>query len=196
MDNRVIGLWYNLSRVVEIAKAGNFTVNVCLSPEYENGFDDYKTIKDFYKGFFEGFVSDGDLIVTIDKPDNYNIKYKPESKNDIQRRIDKGLKCIITDTTISTASQKLLERATDKLSLSFDCVEKVKKIALVIAKLSYAKQINIEHVAEAIQYRAREDKAINAEDESVNFGTKIRIKYGEVNPLDAKEAIAYLGQFV
>jgi magnesium chelatase family protein len=58
--------------------------------------------------------------------------------------------------TLSSSAEKLLERAIDELSFSARAYSKVLKVARTIADLSNSEVIEVEHLAEAVQYRSLE----------------------------------------
>jgi magnesium chelatase family protein len=58
--------------------------------------------------------------------------------------------------TLSSSAEKLLERAIDELSFSARAYSKVLKVARTIADLSDSEVIEVEHLAEAVQYRSLE----------------------------------------
>ncbi len=58
--------------------------------------------------------------------------------------------------TLSSSAEKLLDRAIDELSFSARAYSKVLKVARTIADLSNSEIIEVEHVAEAVQYRSLE----------------------------------------
>ena len=45
----LVGLWANLSRAYEMALLGKFSIQIIFDKEYIQGFDDYESIKSFYK---------------------------------------------------------------------------------------------------------------------------------------------------
>jgi magnesium chelatase family protein len=60
---------------------------------------------------------------------------------------------IKTHCNIDDASRRLLESAIDKLGLSARAFNRVLKIARTIADLEGEKDIQVDHISEAIQYR-------------------------------------------
>ena len=60
---------------------------------------------------------------------------------------------IKTHCRIDAASRRLLESAIDKLGLSARAFNRVLKIARTIADLEGEKNILVDHISEAIQYR-------------------------------------------
>jgi plasmid rolling circle replication initiator protein Rep len=114
----LVGLWCNLFRGIEIAKTGNYSVSVYFDQEYKNGFDDYKSIKDFCKGWFENFVSDGDIKIEITKPYSYEQKGKWETLEDISARIEKTLKFPKPELKLCDTCETLLKTLIYRLDLS------------------------------------------------------------------------------
>jgi hypothetical protein len=190
-------LWVTLSRAIEIAKVGNFTVTVYWQSEYANGFEDYGIIKNYYKGYFEGFVADGDIWVEIVEPENYEAR-AGLTLADRQVRVDTAL-ANEKPTTIHNAGNTLLKHAIDKLELSAKDITVVKNRASVIAQIDGEKQIKPEDIAEAIQYSKKviiNTDVIGELPNSKFFGSKITVDIGDIAQDDAKAAIEYLSQFI
>ena len=193
----IIGLWCNLFRAVEIAKTGGYSVSIHFDQEYKNGFDDYKIIKDFCKGWFDNFVSDGDLKIEIVKPHSYERKGKWETLEDISARIEKSLQFQKPELKLCDASESLLKTATQRLDLSLSQVEKIKQVAITIAQMDLSKTIQAQHIAESIQYSfVYNDTGYNAESKSKMFGDMIQIKLGEIDSDTIKSAIEYLNRLL
>ena len=193
----IIGLWCNLFRAVEIAKTGGYSVSIHFDQEYKNGFDDYKIIKDFCKGWFDNFVSDGDLKIEIVKPHSYERKGKWETLEDISARIEKSLQFQKPELKLCDASESLLKTATQRLDLSLSQVEKIKQVAITIAQMDLSKTIQAQHIDESIQYSfVYNDTGYNAESKSKMFGDMIQIKLGEIDSDTIKSAIEYLNRLL
>lgn len=189
----LIGLWIGLFRALEIAKIGGYSVSVHLTKDYREGFEDYQAIKDFCKGWFENFKSEGDINVEISKPDNYEVERRFETLSDISKRIESSWKFERPEITLCSSSQSLLKTACDRLGLSLKQIEKIKSVSATIAQGALSDRIRIEHVAESIQYSfIHADSGYCAESESKKFGEMITIKLGKVNKEDTQAAIAYL----
>jgi hypothetical protein len=190
----LIGLWCNLFRAIEIAKSGNFSISIYMDKDYKEGFDDYEMIKTFCKGWFENFVIDGDLKIEISKPYLYEGNKNCETIQNIADRIEKALLHKKPEIILDSVSQPLLKVATEKIGLSLKQVEKIKEISAIIAQLDLRDNIEVIHVAEAIQY-SHVNSDINLENKSLYFGDMINIKIGEIYPEDALKAIEYLMDF-
>lgn len=67
-----------------------------------------------------------------------------------------GMREIKKFCTLSSSAEKLLERAIEELSFSARAYSKVLKVARTIADLSDSQFIEVEHLAEAVQYRSLE----------------------------------------
>lgn len=122
----LVGLWPNLFRAIEVAKTGEYSVTIYLDQEYKSGFDDYNSIKLFCKKWFCNFVSDGDIKITIVKPQSYNQKCKCETLEDISLRIKKSLQFTKPELKLDNSSISLIENAIKHLDLSLLQVEKNK----------------------------------------------------------------------
>jgi len=186
----LVGLWVNLSRACEIALLGKFSIRIIFDPEYKEGFDDYKSIKEFYKDV--NFNRNGDLIVEIYKPD-YSRREGYDSLEHIIARAHTAEKNVRPIIFNNDSCDLLLKHATAKLNFSLSEEGKVIGIASVIAQLDKSTSIRIEHLAEAIQYKAYNDEArINPDIETISFGDGIEISLFELYDLDIDNAIKYL----
>lgn len=189
----IVSLWCNLFRAIEIAKTGGYSISIHFDQDYKNGFDDYKSIKSFCKGWFDDFVSDGDMKIKIVKPQSYDRKGKLETLEDISTRVEKYLQFQEPEIKLHTSSEYLLKTATQKLDLSLLQVEKIKQIAVTIAQMDFSKTVKLQHIAESIQYSfVYNDIGYNAESEYKMFGDMIQIKLGEIDSDIIKSAIEYL----
>jgi len=189
----IVGLWCNLFRAIEIAKTGGYSISIHFDQDYKNGFDDYKSIKAFCKGWFDNFVPDGDMKIEIVKPQSYERKGKWETLDDISLRIEKSLQFQKPELKLCDSSETLLKTATQRLDLSLSQIEKIKQIAVTITQMDFSKTIQAQHIAESIQYSfVYNDTGYNAESESKMFGDMIQIKLGEIDSDTIKSAIDYL----
>jgi len=189
----IVSLWCGLFRAIEVAKTGDHSISVNFDQNYKNGFDDYKSIKSFCKGWFDNFVSDGDIKIEIVKPQSYERKGKGETLEDISTRVEKSLQFQKPELKLCDSSETLLKTATQRLDLSLSQVEKIKQIAATISQMDFSKTIQAHHIAESIQYSlVHNDTVYNAEHESKMFGDMIQIKLGEIDSDTIKSAIDYL----
>ena len=185
----LVGLWCNLFRAIEIAKTGGYSISVHFDQEYKNGFDDYLSIKNFCEGWFDNFVSDGDMKIEIVKPQSYERKGKWETLECISNRIEKTLQFQTPELKLCDSSEILLKTATQRLDLSLSQVEKIKQIAITIAQMDFSKTIQAQHIAESIQYSfVYNDTGYNAESKSKMFGDMIQVKLGEIDESSIKSA--------
>ena len=190
----IIGLFVALSRAIEIAKLGNHTVSVCFDDDYKEGFDDYESIKNFYSGWFDSFVENGDIKIELFKPQDYEQNRQCETIIDIQKRIDKALLHKKPEIKLCNASQQLLKTAIGRIGLSLSQVEKIKEVAQTIAQLDLSDKIMAWHIAEAIQYSYNfdDDKKLNAEKKSIVFGGMIEVRMCFIDNETINAAIEYL----
>ena len=187
----LVGIWSNLFRAIEIAKTGGYSISVYFDKDYKNGFEDYKSIKDFCKGWFENFSPNGDIKVEMHKPHSYERKGKWETLENISNRIEKSLIFPKPELILCNSCETLLKVATERLDLSLSQVEKIKEIGSIIAQMDLSKTITASHIAESIQYSFTYSD-YNAESQSKMFGDMIQIKLGEINKNDIESAIEYL----
>lgn len=113
-------------------------------------------------------ISYSDLRSNVKVESSSDIKKRVEKAREIQRERYKGTG-IYTNSQMTNAmikkycvidaeSDKLLESAFDKLSLSARASTRILKVARTIADLAGEENIKIEHIAEAIQYRSLDRK--------------------------------------
>lgn len=195
----LVPLFPNLFRALEIAKVGGFFVSVYLvDTDYSSGFDDYKTIKAFCKGWFDCFSqNDSESIkVCICKPNNYTPTLFSENNNEtietISKRIKKAIQFERPVLDLSNGGDTLLKNATRILDLSLSQVEKIKRIAITIAQMDSSAVTKPEHIAEAINYIHINEKAIPATSKFICFGSKIKIKKGYIEKETIEKAIEFL----
>lgn len=196
----IIGCWINLSRAYEIAKLGGFKIKIVFDKEYINGFNDYELIKAFYGP--ENFSSEGEIIVEITPPEYSTISPKRkgqfETLEDIRKRIEQGRTHLKSFEFASESCESLLKSASNRLNFSLNDIEMCKQIAAVIAQLDNGGDILVEHIAEAIQYRAycgHLEHCI-AENKTVQFGHGINIALSELDNIDIQSAIDYLTNLI
>lgn len=194
-DKNLIGLWVNLSRAYEIALLGGFSIKIVFEKDYVEGFDDYKTIKDFFEDV--EFKADGDLTLEITKPDySYNTK-NCDTIKDIKARVRKSLpNKRPTSFKSKDACDALMRTATQRLSFSLSTVEKIKKVASVISQLHGAKFIETAHLAEAIHYNCYDYNLCVAENQTINFGKGIQVSLFDLEYKDIEAAVEYLQKII
>lgn len=188
--NVITGLFYNIFRAIEIAKAGNLSVTIVY--DYENGLSDYNLIKDYCKGWFENWSDNGDIWVEMFAPPSFeSILF--DTKDIINQRINSANKT--TTLKVSDATQSLLDTAKRRLDISISDFDTICKIALVIASLDNQNETDIAQFAEAIQYKHHSKSEFFTIAETaqkvLKFGS-IEIKHENTNESDVKEAIVYL----
>lgn len=187
----IVGLWPNLFRAIEVAKVSDMSVSVWFKDDYKkNCIDDYALIKQYCSGWFDNFVANGDINVTISKPSKYTKEGDFESLNDISARIESYKH--ETPTYKSNVALNLLDAAASKLDLSMQQISKVKKIAMHISTMDNSDILESYHVAEAISYVWVDEGLTNTETCHVTFGG-INIQICEqMSQDDITSAIKYL----
>jgi len=195
------GLFPNVTRAYEIAKLGNFKITVFYnggSFTYPKADEDYQLLKAFYHDV--EFKPNGEIFVEIIKPKNYDQGRYSESLEDVHKRIEKAKKNPVPDIySDESTSDELLKVAVNKLSLSSLDVKIIQKLAGVIAQLDTSDEIEVHHIAEAIHYRSinRYDYiTVIAEDNTIEFGSSIKIRKGDLYFKDVEKAINYLKTFL
>ena len=190
------GVYPNLSRAYEIALLGGHTITVVYSGnlfDYTQANKDYPKIKKFFNEV--SFVSDGDLWVEIEKPQDYNQGKYSETLADIHARVKEAENNTEPKQEYCNVGKELLKNAVDRLSLSLKDVEIIQGVSSTIAKLDGEGGTLVHHVAEAIQYRIKyhpDHSLIIAENSKIQFGDNISIKQGEIHYEDVENAINYL----
>lgn len=158
----LIQIYYNVSRAIEIAKAGNHTIGVYYNvdpdkPETKIHPKDIQAIEVFFGVKFE---QNAGLMVEIHRPtfDEIFPRSNGETMDEIDARIKAAQKGERPDT-FNAAGLSLLKTAYDRLNLAVWQVVAIKDVSRTIAKLSGAKEVKAEHIAEAIQYQAVDENA-------------------------------------
>lgn len=153
MENiNFIALATNVARAYEVAKTGNLKLHV-FSNSATPG--DIRGLLNFY-GIENTPVDEADIIMEFCyDPASIGKKMGSESLADIHERItacppEEYLK----NTDLDVSGDALLKMAITRLDLSIQDVDKIRKIAGVIARLSMCDIIRLEHLAEAIHYRS------------------------------------------
>lgn len=199
MEKQVLGYWFHLNRAIEIAKLGNHSISVHFNEDYENAVSDFNTMKEYYSDWFTNFVKDNaDMKIDITKPIPEMVvkKSKYEKISEVNKRIEKVFANETPTYNLSNASQIILKRAMSSLNLSLDQMTKIESVAKTITKLHGKNNVEIEHLAEAIQYQCVNDSEyINVLEPNMNFGNMILITKGFINDKTAEKAIQYLMQF-
>lgn len=162
-DNQIdiIGLHVNISRIYEVSKVGEHSIAFCYfsdkdDPERTVNPKDIKMIADYYS---IQPIQDGDILCEVVRPDFDSIKQsmtrKFETLDEINARVkqakDFPLPLI---NTMNDVCYSLLGTAYDRLNLAVYHIPMIQKIAQSIARLAMSEQIRVEHIVEAIQYRA------------------------------------------
>lgn len=183
-----------LFRALEIAKLGDLSVSISIPTEYETGIEDYNSIKQFCKGWFDNFVVDGDIKIGISKPIDRKGNFV-ETLEEKSNRIAKAKLNVRPDILLCAACQSLLDTATRCMKFSLSRVEAIKNVAFIIARLENSQTIKPEHIGESIQYAIRRPDwkcEISAEDQSISFGEKITIQPGHIEHKAIEDAIEFL----
>lgn len=143
------GTYFNISRAYEVALLGNYSLTPVANLEnYPRAVEDLPMLVEFYKDV--PFKSNGDIFVEMCQPDYGH--HKGEDMSEIHKRVLKAKNNHDPERIVTLAMETLMKTAYTRLDLPFSRTEKILDIACTIAKLEGKKQIQIEHVAEAIQY--------------------------------------------
>ena len=121
--------YLNIRRVLEIAKAGNYTIELLIEEGTNPPIDLIQDLLDFKS------VKNGDI--RIDVPELIFSQVEINIPN--------------------TAAKTLLKTAYEKLNLNLVDVNLIINIADTIRLLDEGKEIEASHIAEAIQYRMKND---------------------------------------
>ncbi len=157
----LVGLQVNLSRVYEIIRVGGHSVTMVYNsnpedPEGRVNPKDIKHLADFYEMIP---VKDGDIIVEMTRPSWDDIKGamggRYETRGDIDARIKKARDFPRPSfDTANEAGISLLGVAYDRMNFSLTDVIIIREVGCTIAQVAHSNVVRVEHIAEAIQYRA------------------------------------------
>lgn len=152
----LISVSANISRVYEIAKTGNHTVK--LIPSEGVSVYDIQLLNDFYQ--FPNIEGHCDMYceVYIDYSEISTLfnGRKYETKEDIKQRINQSNQNATPSRNLSPSCQSLLKAAITKLNLGLSDTLAVIEVSLTIAQMEGSKDIQPQHIAEAIQYQTIE----------------------------------------
>lgn len=154
----LVQIYCNVSRAIEIAKAGGHTVGVYYDPETKIHPKDIQAIEAFFGVKFE---ANADLMVEIHRPgfDEIFPRATGETLDEIEARIKEAQQGERPDT-FNPSGIVILKTSYNRLNLGVWQVTTIKEVARTIAKLEKAKEVEVEHMAEAIQYQAYENVTI------------------------------------
>lgn len=187
-------MWVNVARAYEISKIGDHTLQIVYGTDYPSADQDYAELKRFYDD--AKFSTKGDIIVEITDPGEWRIdKRKFETIQDIRQRIKVAKKQPRPIDCDNVAAESLLKTAIRKCNLGSKDLEIIDSLSRSIAKAEKSRTVKIEHIAEAIHYRAyvKDYTGVNAEEPGILiFGNRISIQKGWIDPLAVSEAIEYL----
>jgi len=164
METNYLSLWPNLVRAIEVAKVGGHSI--CIVNELVDEYPtrcfnkDVEFIKNLCVGNFnidfKASALDADIVVSINPINEpyFTFKNRLESFEEVQARIEKALKTPEPSTEMDSSTTQLLKTAMFRLKFSVPDVISIQEMACTIAKMDGAAKIQLEHVAEAIQYKA------------------------------------------
>ena len=188
---RVYNPWENLQRAYEIAVLGNFKIVPISS---EPLFDDFKNfVLTQFKA--EYFHKKGDIYLELPKgePTGYDIPViEFDGNSEKLTQIRNGNFAEKPTEFDGTSYEVLVKTATRRMGLTATQVEKIYKIAAVIAQMDGSDKIKIEHVAEAIMYQVNDNTFYYClvDDMFMDIeGAKIPLKYVSA---DGKEQLQTL----
>jgi len=144
-----------LARAVEIAALGGLKILVAANTEnYKKAKEDFIYIRSLYSAISgHTFVPEKPHInIELTKPDFLNTEY--ESLTDIQKRIVNAKTNPKVSDDICSTSESFLKNAYERLDLGIVDVLQIKEVAATIARLEGASKIEVQHLAEAVQYKA------------------------------------------
>lgn len=143
-----------LKRAYEIALTGNYLIKI-FAPELTQ-----EQINEYIQPIKE-CIADNDetphLLIELQKPDFFDLvsRRKCETLEDVKKRAkEKRLNNDKPEIDISDASETLLKTAYERLNLMPHEIGIILNVAATIAQMDNSKKIDLQHVAEAIQYRS------------------------------------------
>jgi len=151
------GTYCNLSRAVEVALCGNFTIDLTAD---KIDFPSVDTEIPFIKSYYHNakFVPVGDIKVELYRND-FTGNQEGENFSAIIERVSK-YEITICDNKLNADSTAMLKNAYNMFKLAPNEYDKIVNIASVIANIGKSKNIEACHIAEAIGYIIREGKSI------------------------------------
>ena len=150
----------NLARIVEIALLGKHTVLVAANLEqYPTAKEDYIHIRGLYSGLMGEDVNFGSssahICFELVKPDFSNVlSSQYETTKALVDRVLKARDNEDVPEDLCSSSTALLKTAYESLNLGIVDTKHIISVATTIARLEGAKKIEVQHIAEAIQYKA------------------------------------------
>ena len=149
----VLGGNENLLRTYEICLSGGLKLFIQYDKE-EITERQLKAIQERISDVITDSIDNADVLVEITRPEfSQIINDRIESVENIEKRANK-YKITLKEETISAASIQLLKVGYDRLNLQPYDIELIIRIAKVIANMDLSENIEVQHIAEALQYRA------------------------------------------
>lgn len=139
----------NINRAIEISLVSSTPILIVSEPKYLQDVD--RLTKELY---FVNFATPSNYLEAI-KVDYHFAKgelSQLETWQNVFDRVSEAKKLQVKNTEIDYTSKSLLDNAINRLELNEAQVSSIKKIALDIAKLDKSETIQVQHIAEAIQY--------------------------------------------
>jgi hypothetical protein len=159
-----VGISVNIARAYEIAKLGNHTVSFAHFKDTTDSLyvtpDYIETLAKFYS--LEPHPN-GQIIIEVLKPEAKDVERARTRQFETLAQIDERIEVAKTFPrpgidTVSDGSKSLLNTAYDRLGLSPQDTDTIYSVAQTIAQLVHSSTLKVEHIAEAIQYRAMNDE--------------------------------------
>lgn len=148
----IISLYPNLSRAVEIALAGKYSISIYYNAEdYPTGQADIDLVLSTVPDTIGiSRYNPGDILIEVMKPSHFDYS-RLESIDDILRRVDR-----VNQIPEFHANESILlieKSAVDRANMGLNDVILMRKMSQTIAALDGSKMIQAHHFAEAVNYR-------------------------------------------
>lgn len=160
----------NAMRAYEIAKCGNHNMLLLTNKIEDGGVD--KSQLNLLRNYFNSYFDPNkpvDIYIEVVRPDFNTLvsSYKGETMDQVNERIKafKENTHVITPSVIGVndSIDNLIKVAYDRLGLCPYEIQIILDVATTIAKIDKAKEVKVEHIAEAIQYRSIQKEVLTYE---------------------------------
>ena len=160
----------NAMRAYEIAKCGNHNMLLLTNKIEDGGVD--KSQLNLLRNYFNSLFDPNkpvDIYIEVVRPDFNTIvgNYKGETIDQVNERIKafKRNPPIITHACIgvNNSIDSLIKTAYERLGLCPYEIQIILDVATTIAKIDKSKEVKVEHIAEAIQYRSIQKEVLTYE---------------------------------
>jgi hypothetical protein len=159
----------NMGRVFEIAYLGQFKVHIVTAPDSGIHDKQVEQWKQIFKNCSDGGdliasdLFDADIIFEATLPSFGSVinTDRCETIEAVKERATLAIHRTVKATKPDETYKTLLKAAYEKLGLNPYEVDIIERVALTIAQLDGTNTVELQHLAEAIQYRSVEREKLN-----------------------------------